>query len=160
MRFRLHKLLDAPVGTRQVERLERGSIWLDEELHVAFLKGDLVFVRANDRIVLEAEFTTATTVQCVRSLEMFELPLAFKIDDLAFRLPGLTPADDTTARKLPPDLWVDLKEDVREAVVIAIPISPVHPDYRDEKALGKLLATDDESEKWLTVKWARKDDDQ
>jgi uncharacterized metal-binding protein YceD (DUF177 family) len=148
-------MIDAPIGTRQHEQLDRGATWLDDELQVSFLRGPVVFTRFNDRIQVEATLETATTVQCVRSLEMFELPLTATIEELAYRLPGLYVPEDDVLDKLPPDLWVNLREAIREAVLIAIPMNPVHPDYRDAKALDKIV---DGSADWLTVKWADQDD--
>jgi uncharacterized metal-binding protein YceD (DUF177 family) len=158
MRFRLHKLLDAPVGTRQHERIDRATTWLDDELKLTFLRGDVTFTRGGDRIIVEGSFETATTVQCVRSLEMFEMALQFNLEDAAFRLPGFHVPGEPELRKLAGDLWVDLTENIREGVVMAIPMNPVHPDYQDPDALSRLVNADEQD--WLTVKWASKDDDQ
>jgi uncharacterized metal-binding protein YceD (DUF177 family) len=154
MRFRLNKLLGAPVGTRQVEVLDRGRTWLDDELQVAYLRGELTFTRTNENILVEGTIDTATNVQCVRSLENFELPLSVTLDDVAFTLPGY-PAPEPD-RRMRDDGHIDLTETIREAIIMAIPINPISPEYQNTDALDPLMNEDDSD--WLTVRWANSDD--
>ena len=154
MRFRLNKLLGAPVGTRQIEMLDRGRTWLDDELQVAFLRGEITFTRTNESILVEGTIDTATNVQCVRSLETFELPLSVTLDDVAFTLPGYpAPEPDWRIRD---DGHIDLTETIRELIIMAIPINPISPEYQTANTLDKLVDRDDSD--WLTVRWADDDD--
>jgi uncharacterized metal-binding protein YceD (DUF177 family) len=150
MRFRLNKLLGAPVGTRQMEQLDRGPTWLDDELQVAFLRGELTFTRTNDSVLVEGTIDTATRVQCVRSLETFEIPLSIDLEDVAFTLPGFSAPEPD--RRIREDGHIDLTDTIRELVILAIPINPINPKYADVEALPGVLAEDDSE--WLTVKWA------
>lgn len=75
MRYRLNKLIYGPVGGVHVERLDRGSTWFGDELRVNYLRGDLKFTKTNENVLLEGTIETAVDVQCVRSLEIFALPL-------------------------------------------------------------------------------------
>lgn len=150
MRFRLNKLLGAPVGTRQYEQLDRGSTWLDDDLQVSFLRGDLTFTRTNENILVEGNIDSAIEVQCVRSLEFFELPLTIALDDVAFSLPGFTPVEPD--RRIRDDGYIDLSETIRELIIMAVPINPIHPRFETTDALTEL--TDNEDSDWLTVKWA------
>ncbi len=153
MRFRLHKLIFAPVGTRQVEQLDRGPTWLDDELHVSYLRGEITFTRTNDRVLVEGVIETAIQAQCARSLEMFELPLRVPLEDVAFFLPGqYTPDPD---RRLREDGRIDLTETLRQHIIMATPINPVSPAYRDEAGLSQLI--DHQDADWLHVKWASED---
>ncbi len=150
MRFRLHKLIFAPVGSRQVEHLDRGPTWLDDDLHVSYLRGEITFTRTNDRVLVEGVIETATQAQCARSLEMFELPLSVPLEDVAFFLPGeYTPDPD---RRLREDGRIDLTETLREHIIMAMPMNPVSPAYRDDAGVSQLI--DREDADWLQVKWA------
>jgi uncharacterized metal-binding protein YceD (DUF177 family) len=154
MRFRLNKLLGAPVGTRQVEMLDRGRTWLDDELQVAYLRGEFTFTRTNESILIEGTIDTATNVQCVRSLEIFELPLSVTLDDVAFTLPGFPALEPD--RRIREDGHIDLTETIREAIIMAIPINPISPKYQDANTVENLMDGDDSD--WLTVWWADSDD--
>ena len=154
MRFRLNKLLGAPVGTRQYERLDRGHTWLDDELQVSFLRGDLTFMRTNENILVEGTIESATFVQCVRSLEMFELPITFALDDISFTLPGFTPPEPD--RRIRDDGYIDLSETLRELIIMSIPINPIAPHHENTESLVGLSDPDDSE--WLTVKWTGQDD--
>ena len=151
MRFRLNQLLGAPVGTRQIESLSRGRTWLDDELQVAYLRGEITFTRTNESILVEGTLYTATNVQCVRSLETFELPLSITFDDVVLSLPGFpAPEPDWRVRE---DGHIDLTETIRELIIMAIPINPISPKYQDPHELPELLGDEGESD-WLTVRWA------
>lgn len=153
MRFRLNKLLGAPIGARQFERLDRGRTWLDDDLQVTYLRGDLTFIRTNESMLIEGTIDCACDVQCVRSLETFELGLTISLDDVAFSLPGFTPVE--TDRRIKDDGYIDLTETIRESIIMAIPINPIHPRFKDTDALNKLIDGDDTD--WLSIKWAGSD---
>ena len=155
MRFRLNKLLGAPVGTRQFEQLDRGRTWLDDEVQVVYLRGELTFTRTNENILVEGSIDSACDVQCVRSLETFELPLKITLDDVAFTLPGFKPVDED--RRIRDDGYIDLTETIRELIIMTIPINPIHPRYQNNERLGELIGDDDSD--WLTIKWAHDDAD-
>jgi uncharacterized metal-binding protein YceD (DUF177 family) len=155
MRFRLNKLLGAPVGTRQYEQLDRGPTWMDDELQVAYLRGEITFTRTNENILVEGTIESATNVQCGRSLETFELPLTFAFDDVAFTLPGFTPVEPD--RRIRDDGYIDLTTTLREMIIMAIPINPIHPRYLKSPVSTELI--DDDDSDWLTVKWADDDSD-
>ena len=156
MRFRLNNLLGAPVGTRQREQLDRDHTWLDDELQVAYLRGELTFTRTDDSVLVEGTIDSATTVQCVRSLEMFELPLSVTLDDVAFTLPGFhAPEPDWRVRE---DGHIDLTNTIRELIIMAIPINPISPNYQGTPTLVELV--DGDNSDWLTIKWADEEDEQ
>lgn len=154
MRFRLHKLLTAAVGTQQLERIDRAENWLDDDLRLAYLKADLKFTRANDRILLNGTIDAAPEVQCVRSLELFDLPLTVELEDAAFALPGQYVNDGgEPLPRMRDDCYVDVSEIIREAIITAIPINPVHPQFdKDTSQLDQLIGEADRE--WLNVKWA------
>jgi uncharacterized metal-binding protein YceD (DUF177 family) len=154
MRFRLNKLLGAPVGTRQYEQLDRGHTWLDDELQVHYLRGEITFTRTDDSVIVEGTIESEVTVQCVRSLEIFDLPLQITLDDAIFTLPAFhAPEPD---RRIRDDGHIDLTATIRELIIMATPINPISPKFVDTGALTELVGEDDSD--WLTVKWAPQDD--
>lgn len=151
MRYRVHKLVRAPVGTHQKETLDRGPTWFDDTLHVDYLRGDIVFTRTQIGILVEGAFDTQTAVQCARSLDLFDLPLHVELDDVLFRLPGDPPIDEDDETPQVDDAgWIDLTETMREQIILALPINPISPQYQNDDALNKLVS--DENADWLSVK--------
>jgi uncharacterized metal-binding protein YceD (DUF177 family) len=151
MRFRLHKLLAAPVGAQRTEMLETGRVVFDADLAVAYLRGSLVFTRLNEAIMVSGQIESATQVQCVRSLEHFELCPIVELQDVLFTLPG-APVDEPD-RMVSDDGWIDLTETLREEILMAIPINPISPAHvhdDDEDTLPDGL--DDSDREWLTVR--------
>jgi uncharacterized metal-binding protein YceD (DUF177 family) len=159
MRFRVHKLVSGPVGKAQHEALDLGPTRFDEELSVSFLRGPLTFVRINESILVSGHIETSTTVQCVRSLEDFELPIDIEFTDVPFTLPGALVDEEDQDRIVSDDGWLDLGEMLREEIVMAIPINPISPRYSHGDAADlpeDFELTDDD---WLTVRWKPQDGD-
>ena len=155
MRFRVTKLINAAIGTRQVERLERGETWFGDELRVDYLRGDIVLTRTHIGIIVEGTLETQTEVQCVRSLELFEFPITFALEDVLFTPPHQAPIDEDDDRIIGDDGVIDLTETLRQHIVLAIPINPISPKYRDGHSLDALVAGEDTD--WLSVKWSDSD---
>jgi len=152
MRYRLNKLIYGPVGGVHVERLDRGSTWFGDELQVNYLRGDLTFTKTNENVLVEGTIETAVDVQCVRSLEIFALPLSIPLQDVAFSLPGY-PADEPD-RRISHDNWIDLTETLREEIIMAIPMNPTHPRFAGEHAPALPDELDAQDREWLHVKWS------
>jgi len=161
MRYRLHKLLYAPVGSTQVEYLDQGPTRFDADLTVDFLRGTLTFTRLNEAIMLDGVVEAQTKAQCVRSLEDFDLCLSVPLENILFSLPQfrITGTADPVAelepdRRVSDDGWVDLTETLREEIIMAIPINPINPIYAngdDKDPLSELAA---DNQEWLTIKWS------
>jgi uncharacterized metal-binding protein YceD (DUF177 family) len=150
MRYRLHKLLYGPVGSTLVEQLDRGPTTFDDQLRVDFLRGELVFTRLNEAILVQGRVDTAVKVQCVRSLEDFDLCITVPLDDILFSLPQYAATEPD--RQISDDGWIDLTETLREEIIMAIPINPINPKYAGADAsnlLGDLASNERE---WLTVR--------
>ncbi|MCS7324719.1 MAG: YceD family protein [Anaerolineae bacterium] len=153
MRYRLHKLLHGSVGSTQHEALAEGSTKFDDSLQVPFLRGTFTFTRLRDSIMMRGYFETAVQLQCVRSLEMFEMPLRIAVEDVMFALPNL-PAEEPD-RVVSDDGWVDITEVLREEIIMAIPINPVHPRFADADPATLLseLGAEEEGD-WLSIRLA------
>jgi uncharacterized metal-binding protein YceD (DUF177 family) len=150
MRYRLHKLLYGPVGSTQLEHLDRGPTTFDAQLKINYLRGDLLFTRLNEAILVQGPVETEVRVQCVRSLEDFDLCISVPLEDVLFSLPQYVASEPD--RQVSDDGWIDLTETLREEIIMAIPINPINPQYADtdaDKLLGELES--DEKE-WLSVR--------
>jgi uncharacterized metal-binding protein YceD (DUF177 family) len=163
MRYRLNKLIYGPVGGVQVERLDRGPTWFDDDLKVSHLRGEFSFTKTNENVLVDGVVEAAVDVQCVRSLEFFSLPLTLTLEKVAFGLPSyFTSADEAAAndpdRIISNDAWIDLTETLREEVIFAIPINPVHPKYAGENPPHMPNGMDEtETDDWLRIKWSHSD---
>ncbi|BCX05567.1 MAG: hypothetical protein KatS3mg053_3505 [Candidatus Roseilinea sp.] len=151
MRYRLHKLLYGPVGSTQVERLERGPTKFDDDLQVPYLRGAFEFVRLSDVVLLRGSVETEVPVRCVRSLEDFNLCLNVPLDDILLGLPQYPHSDADPDRRISDDGWIDLTETLREEIIMAIPINPIHPKYARASTAELLSALDEDDRDWLTV---------
>lgn len=159
MRYRLHKLLYAPVGSTQVEYLDRGPTRFDADLTVDFLRGTLTFTRLNEAIMLDGTIETQMKAQCVRSLEDFDLCLSVPLENILFNLPQFRITDAESAelepdRRVSDDGWIDLTETLREEIIMAIPINPINPIYANAGEQGPLRELEADNEEWLTIKWS------
>ncbi|GIV83408.1 MAG: hypothetical protein KatS3mg052_0415 [Candidatus Roseilinea sp.] len=151
MRYWLHKLLYRPVGSTQIEHLERGPTKFDDDLQVPYLRGTLEFVRLSDVILLRGSVETEVAIQCARSLENFHLRLKVPLDDILLGLPQYPHSDADPDRWISDDGWIDLTETLREEIIMAIPINPIHPKYAKASAADLLGALDEDEQDWLTI---------
>ncbi len=155
MRFRLHKLLFASIGKMQEEILDQGPFTFDDELSVSFIRGPITFTRLNDSILVNGAVDTSTTVQCVRSLDMFELPLNVSLEGLLFYLPNSASVPEEDAdRVLSDDGWLDLTETLREEILMAIPINPISPAHAGDGIAPLADELEEADRDWLTVRYS------
>lgn len=153
MRYRLHKLIGAPVGKTHIEKLDRGPTKFDDDLQVNFLRGTLTFTRLNRAIMVNGVLDAEITAQDVRTLEDFGLCLQVPLDNILYSLPDeFDSATDEPDRLVSDDGWIDLTEAIREEIIMAIPINPMNPAHAgdDDPAVKNVLQ---ENEDWLAVKW-------
>jgi uncharacterized metal-binding protein YceD (DUF177 family) len=150
MRYRLRKLVYGPVGGSHVEQVDHGPIALND-LEVAYLRGRLEFTRLNDAVLLRGELETETPVQCVRSLETFGLQLNIRLDEILLGLPQYPRDDIEPWQRIGDDGWIDLTETLREEIIMAIPINPIHPKYVEASSDDLLSALDEHDRAWITI---------
>ncbi|MCS6773095.1 MAG: DUF177 domain-containing protein [Anaerolineae bacterium] len=156
MRYRLHKLLHEPVGSRQSASLDQGAFAFDETLHVPFLRGEFLFTRLSRAILVQGQIETQVTLQCVRSLERFDLPLKVALEGVLFSLPNF-PAEEPS-RQVSDDGWIDLTETLREEIILSMPTNPIHPKFvhADPRDLLSELEVEEAAD-WLSIKLANRD---
>lgn len=115
--------------------LSEGDLKLDDE--VSLKKGDVHvnFLRTNHFI--EVDFTIDVDAQliCDRSLEPFRRHLngsyhiLFEPDNVED-----TETEKGAVRQIPPeDLVLDIEKEVRDTIMLEIPVRKIHPDYLDSE---------------------------
>lgn len=166
MRYRLNTLIYGPVGGVQIEWLDRGSTWFDAgnagsvdggELKVSYLRGEIAFTKTDENVLVSGTVDTAVDVQCVRSLEFFNLPLEIVLDDIPYSLPDritFAESEDEPDRQVSSESWIDLTEMLREEIILTLPINPIDPQYAGDTPppLPAALAEDDDD--WVHVTWS------
>ena len=123
MRFNVSHLLKAPIGTRDVVRLDIEAVTLGTDLFLHFVRGDISLTRGIDCLLMEGQLDTALNSECVRCLATFALPLTVNIDDLTFALPQAS-SDDHQYR-VSQDGWIHADLALREQVLLNIPLRPL-----------------------------------
>ena len=123
--------------------------------------GELTFTKTNENVLVDGAFETATDVQCVRSLEIFSLPLHITLESVLFTPPDQANFEpdapgEEPERRISHDAWIDLTETLREEIILAIPINPIHPDYAGENPppLPNGMDAAENEEDWLHIKWS------
>ena len=128
MQTNVAQLLKAPVGSIRTLPVDDN---LEDNGKVYHVKGELTLVRTNNSILAEGMLATQIRITCSRCLKPFTLKLPLKIQEEFF--PTI---DIVTGMKLPkpedPGSFtidehhiLDLKEAIRQYIVIAMPMKPL-----------------------------------
>ena len=129
-------LLGDDAGTSRDFDVADVTIRLDEDLELSRpISGHVRFQRTNRGILADAQLTTALQTECSRCLRPMEVPVDIAIEeeflpalDLASGKPLPTDAEPDVAR-LTDHHEIDLAPLVRDELVMAEPIAPLHsPD--------------------------------
>lgn len=143
LQFNVAQLLKQSGGARRAYEIDVPPEELedvDEELRVvAPLRGSVRFLRVGRNILVKGRLETTLELGCIRCLEPFLCDVTLEIEDEEF-FPEL---DVSTGRPLPVDPEadsanmineqhiLDLREVVRQDILLEVPISPVcRPDCR------------------------------
>jgi uncharacterized protein len=128
-------LLGEGVGAVRDFRVENVAVDGGDDFTLAGpIEGRIHAARTNRGLLVDADFTTNLATECVRCLRDLQLPLAFEIHDEA--LPSLdlktgkpltlSPEDaEAGAIALTDHHELDLRQPVREAILLALPIAPL-----------------------------------
>jgi uncharacterized protein len=129
-------LLGEDAGADRSFEVADVTIPLDDEIELARpIAGHVRFRRTNRGILVDARLTAALATECSRCLRPMEIPVDISIEeeflpalDLATGRPVATDAEPDVAR-LTDHHEVDLEPLVRDELLLAVPIAPVHsPD--------------------------------
>ncbi|MBN1261755.1 MAG: DUF177 domain-containing protein [Anaerolineae bacterium] len=122
VRIKLASLTHAQVGQREAVVLDFESLEVDD-LFLASLKGELVFTRVANGILVEGNLNTAAQTECTRCLDSFFVPILVELEGM-IGLPGASLSPERPVR-VSEDGWVDLAPLIREHVWLGLPLNPV-----------------------------------
>ena len=127
LRINVGFLLNAPLGYSRDIHFDFPTIRFEQDEY-AGLNGTARVNRTPQGVLAVCEFDAAVTLECVRCLKAFDLPLRSEFSDLfAFDKRSMTDSE----LLIPDDGNIDLEPLVREYLLIEIPISPVcRPDCK------------------------------
>ena len=112
-----------------------------EEGDPRFLKGKatLSFFKTQFFIEVGYELTVTVQLQCDRSLDLFDhvVETSYKV---VFKADASNIADERMAERSFSNYGeeIDLKSDIRDSILLSLPIQPIHPRFKDGE--GNLLA--------------------
>lgn len=96
-----------------------------DDLELRYFEGIANVGKTPQGLILQADFSAETTVECVRCLTNFEHQLNWSFTELyAFDKRSETESE----LFLPEDAHLDLAELIRDFALLEIPISPIHND--------------------------------
>ena len=121
MQFDLSPLIGARAGKHLTFSLEEGPQRLDD-IHIAFLRGEVRFTRVQNGILVEAELQTQVEVECIRCLEQFSYPTGLEVEE-TIGLAGRPHPD--IIYYLTEEGWINLTPILREQVWVTLPMKPL-----------------------------------
>ncbi|GAP12867.1 predicted metal-binding, possibly nucleic acid-binding protein [Longilinea arvoryzae] len=128
LRFNVGFLINQPVGTYREIPFEFEQLDLWDDLPASEFSGTARVSKTGQGILVEGDFQTVSTVECVRCLTEFKQPIHAQFQELfAFRSDQAT----DSGLVLPENGNIDLAPLVREYLLLEVPIKPIcRPDCR------------------------------
>jgi uncharacterized metal-binding protein YceD (DUF177 family) len=115
--------------------LSEGDLELDDEITLKEGNVHVNFLRTNHFIEVDFTVDVDTELICDRSLKPFVRHLngsyhvLFEPDNVED-----TESEKGAVRQIPPeDLVLDIKKEVRDTIMLEIPVRKIHPDYLDSE---------------------------
>lgn len=116
---------------------------LDDEIKLLGANVQVSFYRTDHFIKVSFEVKGNVELVCDRSLELFEKAVEGTFDIL-FQ-PGEVIESETeksAVKQIPPDLLiVDIEDEVRDTIMLNMPIKKIHPRFIDESGTPKTFET-------------------
>lgn len=123
-RFNVGFIIHEEVGYSHDFPFEFEKITLDD-LELRNFEGIANVGKTPQGLILQADFSAETTLECVRCLNNFEHQLNWSFTELyAFDKRSET----ESGLFLPDDAHLDLEELIRDFAILEIPISPIHDE--------------------------------
>lgn len=123
-RFNVGFIIHEEVGYNHDFPFAFDEIILDD-IELRNFSGNANVGKTPQGLILQAEFSAETDLECVRCLNNFEHQLAWSFTELyAFDKRSET----ESGLLLPDDAHLDLEELIRDFAVLEIPINPIHDD--------------------------------
>jgi uncharacterized protein len=123
-RFNVGFIIHEEVGYNHDFPFEFDEIVLDD-LELRNFSGNANVGKTPQGLILQAEFSAETDLECVRCLTNFEHALSWSFSELyAFDKRSET----ESGLIIPDDAHLDLAELIRDYAILEIPISPIHDE--------------------------------
>jgi uncharacterized protein len=122
--FRLNVgfIVHQEVGYKHEIPFEFEKIQISDDLNLRHFEGVVTFGRTPQGLIVQADFSGETTLECVRCLNEFNCQLNWNLTELfAFNEKSVSDSDLI----LPEDAHVDLQPLIREYALLEIPINPI-----------------------------------
>lgn len=136
MRFDIQQI---PEGESSKEAfLPEEYFELDEEIKFLGAEVSISFFRTDQFIKVSFELSSNVELICDRSLDLFEETIEGKFDIL-FQPDEIQESvtEQSAVKQIPADeLVLDIEDEVRDTIMLNIPIKKIHPKFVDES--GKL----------------------
>jgi uncharacterized protein len=128
--FRLNVgfIVHQEVGYKHEFSFEFEQIQISDDLDLRHFEGLATIGRTPQGLIIQAEFSAETTLECVRCLNEFDRNLSWTFTELyAFNEKSVSESDLV----LPDDAHIDLQPLIREYALLEIPINPIcKPDCK------------------------------
>lgn len=138
IKFNVAQLLREPMGARRELSFTEPSLPLDETLTMRDISGSVRFTRTATGVWAEVKAHGTVRLTCVRSLEEFDQPVEVEFkDEFHSVIDVMSGASLPTPPEEDPFMLdelhlADVGEAIREYTLIALPLNPVSPAYRDQ----------------------------
>lgn len=138
IKFNVAQLLREPMGARRELLFTEPSLPLDETLTMRDISGSVRFTRTATGVWAEVKAHGTVRLTCVRSLEEFDQPVEVEFkDEFHSVIDVMSGASLPTPPEEDPFMLdelhlADVGEAIREYTLIALPLNPVSPAYRDQ----------------------------
>ena len=128
VRFDVSTLIKARVGTALTLSVDTGPQTLID-LEVDFLCGTIRATRVQGGLLAQGTIESKTSLECVRCLNAFSLPVTLQVEE-TFRLSGSN-TGASSSYAVSATGWIDLTPVFREQCWLAIPMKPLcRPDCK------------------------------
>lgn len=138
IKFNVAQLLREPMGARREVSFTEPSLALDDTLTLRDISGTVRFTRTATGVWANAKAHGTVGLTCVRSLEAFDQPVDVEFNDEFHSVIDVMNGG-TLPEPLEDDPFMldelhlaDIGEAIREYTLIALPLNPVSPAYRDQ----------------------------
>jgi uncharacterized protein len=136
--FNVAQLLREPTGARRDRNFTEARLPLDDNHTLRNVEGKVRFTRTSTGVYAQVQVAGVVRMECVRSLEEFDQPV-----DVSFADEFHSMVDVVTGYSLPKpeeedpffiteQHLIDLGEVIRAYTLLALPMNPVSPEYRDK----------------------------
>ena len=138
LKFNVAQLLREEMGSRRDYSFSEDSLSLDETLTLRDISGTVRFTRTATGVWANVRAQGTVRLTCVRSLEEFDYPVSVEFADqfhsvidvfTGSSLPEPSEEDPFFLNELH---MADIGEALREYSLLALPLNPVSPAYRDQ----------------------------